>query len=249
VQELVAKVLPHPLVKVMDEIHVSWQGPEKPAPCDLAALLSVRRRVVERALMWLKDNNHLYVDISIDKAELESWEAAAHGVPSQIYERLERNEPSAREKTQTAHIVPPTERGLDEPGPVDIQEILESLGENLGGSGGAGENGVARVEEEAGSTSLSRDRSRSDTFLMAGTEARRRASLALPLTWIFRMMRPTVWKVDVRVRSHRVLSGHEEGRGVDHLAEHRVVLGVPAGENGKHRGAALPGVVASGLGG
>ncbi|EJT68997.1 hypothetical protein GGTG_13394 [Gaeumannomyces tritici R3-111a-1] len=57
VQELVTKVLPHPLLKVMDEIHVSWQGPEKPEPSDLAVPLSVRRRVVEKALMWLKGNS------------------------------------------------------------------------------------------------------------------------------------------------------------------------------------------------
>ncbi|KAH8656738.1 hypothetical protein BGZ61DRAFT_372057, partial [Ilyonectria robusta] len=72
VQELVTKVLPHPLLKVMDEIHVSWQGPEKPEPSDLAVLLSVRRRVVENALMWLKGNNPLYADINIDTAELDS---------------------------------------------------------------------------------------------------------------------------------------------------------------------------------
>jgi hypothetical protein len=41
----------------MDEIHVSWQGAEKPAPKDLSLLLSVRRRVVERALVWLTGNN------------------------------------------------------------------------------------------------------------------------------------------------------------------------------------------------
>lgn len=47
VQELKTKALPHPLVRVMDEIHVSWQGAEKPGPSDLSSLLSVRRRVVE----------------------------------------------------------------------------------------------------------------------------------------------------------------------------------------------------------
>ncbi|OWT42277.1 ATP-dependent DNA helicase PIF1 [Pochonia chlamydosporia 170] len=31
VQELVRDVLPHPLLKVLDEVHVSWQGVEKPA--------------------------------------------------------------------------------------------------------------------------------------------------------------------------------------------------------------------------
>jgi hypothetical protein len=51
VQELVANILPHPLWNVMEEIHVSWQGPGKPTPPDLSALLSVRRRVVEGALV------------------------------------------------------------------------------------------------------------------------------------------------------------------------------------------------------
>ncbi|KAH6869547.1 hypothetical protein B0T10DRAFT_593486, partial [Thelonectria olida] len=72
VQELVTRVLPHPLVKVMDEIHVSWNGARKPGPSDLSRLLSVRRRVVERALAWLQRNNPHYRDIEIDKAEMDS---------------------------------------------------------------------------------------------------------------------------------------------------------------------------------
>ncbi|KAH6973255.1 hypothetical protein EDB80DRAFT_348996 [Ilyonectria destructans] len=98
VQELVTKVLPHPLVTVMEEIHVSWQGTEKPAPSDLSALLSVRRRVVEGALVWLKKNNPHYADIEIDVAEMDSWGGPLHGVPSQVYEHMERNEPSAWER-------------------------------------------------------------------------------------------------------------------------------------------------------
>ncbi|KAM6513724.1 hypothetical protein FALCPG4_016094 [Fusarium falciforme] len=157
VQELVTKVLPHPLLKVMDEIHVSWQGPEKPEPSDLAVLLSVRRRVVENALMWLKGNNHLYVDINIDKAELDSWETPSHGVPSQVYGRLELNEPSAREKTQTAHIVPPTERGLDDLGPVDIREVMASLTEGRDISGNVAGDGVVCTEETGSGLDSSRD--------------------------------------------------------------------------------------------
>jgi hypothetical protein len=129
VQELVTNVLPHPLLKVMDEIHVSWQGREKPAPRDLSALLSVRPHVVKRALVWLKRHNPLYAKITIDTVEIDSWEAPAHGVPSQVYGRLERNEPSAWEKARTGQIVPPTERGLEEDGPTDIQEIMAMLGQ------------------------------------------------------------------------------------------------------------------------
>jgi hypothetical protein len=129
VQELATNVLPHPLLKVMDEIHVSWQGREKPAPRDLSVLLSVRRCVVERALVWLKRHNPLYANITIDTAEMDSWEAPAHGVPSQVYGRLERNEPSAWEKARTGQVVPPTERGLEGDGPTDIREIMATLGQ------------------------------------------------------------------------------------------------------------------------
>ncbi|EKG09266.1 hypothetical protein MPH_13720, partial [Macrophomina phaseolina MS6] len=111
----------------MDEIHVSWQGPEKPAPSDLTALLSVRRRVVEKALLWLKRHNPLYANIEIDVAEMHRWEAPSHGVPPQVYDRLERNEPSAMEKARTAHVVPPTEHGLEDGVPMDVQELLASL--------------------------------------------------------------------------------------------------------------------------
>ena len=129
VQQLVTRVLPHPLLKVMDEIHVSWQGAEKPAPKDLSLLLSVRRRVVERALVWLKGNNPHYAGIDINTVEMESWGSSPHGVPHQIYERLERDEPSAWEKTRTAQLVPPTERGLEPGGDVDVREILATLNE------------------------------------------------------------------------------------------------------------------------
>ncbi|KJZ68839.1 hypothetical protein HIM_11769 [Hirsutella minnesotensis 3608] len=127
-QALATKVLPHPLVQVMDEIHVSWQGPEKPTPTDLSGLLSVRRRVVERALVWLKKNNPHYAEVEIDQAEMDTWGALVDEVPLEVYNRLERYELSAWEKTRTAHVVPATERGMDEEAAVDIEDILASLG-------------------------------------------------------------------------------------------------------------------------
>lgn len=132
VQELATKVLPHPLLQVMDEIHVSWQGAEKPGPSDLSSLLSVRRRVVERALVWLKKNNPHYAEIEIDAAEMESWGAPPHGVPPLVYDRMERNEPSAWEKTRTAQVVPPTERAMDDEDSVEIEEILSLLNQGEG---------------------------------------------------------------------------------------------------------------------
>jgi hypothetical protein len=154
VQELVTGVLPHPLVKVMEEIHVSWQGVDKPAPKDLSVLLSVRRRAVERALVWLKRNNPHYANIEIDTAEMESWCASSYGVPDEVYERMEHDEPSAWEKTRTAQLVPPTERGLEAEGAVDVREILATLNQEqaardseMDGEGTAQRIGNVEVEE------------------------------------------------------------------------------------------------------
>ncbi|KAJ4176325.1 hypothetical protein NW759_017543, partial [Fusarium solani] len=159
VQELVTRVLPHPLIQVMDEIHVSWHGAQKPGPSDLSRLLSVRRRVVERALAWLRINNPHYRDIQIDEAEMDSWGTPPHDVPSQILERIERNEPSAWEKVRTAQIVPSAERGIDEDDAVDIDDIMAVLRrEQQGGEGGGG-GGADRPEEASrGNEALFSDR-------------------------------------------------------------------------------------------
>lgn len=135
VKELVSNVLPHPLLQVMKEVHVSWYGSEKPLARDLAGLLSVRRRKVEAALLWLKCNNPHFKDIEIDAAEMESWGSDHHGVPAQLLERVERIEPTAWGQIQTAQIVPPTEICLNGGKIVGIEEILTSL---------------SQVEKEAG---------------------------------------------------------------------------------------------------
>ncbi|RKK84509.1 hypothetical protein BFJ68_g17351, partial [Fusarium oxysporum] len=147
VQELVTRVLPHPLVQVMDEIHVSWHGAQKPYPSDLSRLLSVRRRVVERALAWLRINNPHYGDIEIDVAELDSWGAPPHDVPPQILEHIERNEPSAWEKVRTAQIVPSAERGIDDDDAVDIDDIMAMLRHEQ--QGGADRPEEASRDDEA----------------------------------------------------------------------------------------------------
>ncbi|RSL80042.1 hypothetical protein CEP52_017444, partial [Fusarium oligoseptatum] len=134
VQELATRVLPHPLVKVMDDIHVSWQGRQKPGPGDLKNLLSVRRRVIERALAWLRRNNRHYRDVEVDVAEMDSWEASPHDVPPQVFQRMEHDEPSVWEKVRTAQIVPPAERGADDEQAVDIDEIIAALRREQGGA-------------------------------------------------------------------------------------------------------------------
>ncbi|XP_044717320.1 PIF1-like helicase domain-containing protein [Hirsutella rhossiliensis] len=65
VQGLAAKVLPHPLLRVMDEIHVSWQGAEARAARPIGPA----------------ENNPLYGEVEIDAAEMASWGAAARVPP------------------------------------------------------------------------------------------------------------------------------------------------------------------------
>ncbi|KAM4067349.1 PIF1-like helicase [Hirsutella rhossiliensis] len=105
------QVLPHPLLRVMDEIHVSWQGAEARAA----------------GLVRPAENNPHYSEVEVDTAEMDSWGEPAHGVPAAVWERLEHNEPSARERTRTAQLVPPTERAMDDEGVVEIEEVLAML--------------------------------------------------------------------------------------------------------------------------
>ncbi|XP_044714515.1 PIF1 protein [Hirsutella rhossiliensis] len=114
VDDLVATVLPHPLLQAIENIHVSWSGSAKPGSADVRHLLQVRRSRVAAALAWLQRNNPLYEDIAINQAEIDGWQYAdGSSVPTLIMDRMRREEPSTVEKTQTDHIVPDTDRGLE----------------------------------------------------------------------------------------------------------------------------------------
>ncbi|KAM4058289.1 PIF1 protein [Hirsutella rhossiliensis] len=108
VDGLVATVLPHPLLHAIENIHVSWSG--------------------SAALAWLQRNNPLYEDIAINQAEIDGWQYAnGSSVPTVIMDRMQRKEPSTVEKTQTDHIVPDTDRGLEENSPRSIDELVNSI--------------------------------------------------------------------------------------------------------------------------
>ncbi|KAJ3550947.1 hypothetical protein NPX13_g11445 [Xylaria arbuscula] len=125
---LVATVLPHPLLQTIENIHVSWSGASKPGPADVGHLLQVRKSRVRAALSWLQRNNPLYGHITIDNDEMDGWRyAEGSSVPSMIMERMQREEPSTVEKTQTDHIVPDTDRGLEENGFTSIEELIASV--------------------------------------------------------------------------------------------------------------------------
>ncbi|KJZ74444.1 hypothetical protein HIM_06040 [Hirsutella minnesotensis 3608] len=125
VEDLVATVLPHPLLETIENIHVSWSGSSKPGAADVGHLLQVRKSRVRDALSWLQKNNPLYEHIAIDHGEIDGWEYAdGSNVPILIMDSMQRDEPSVAERTQTDHIVPDTDRGLEENRFTSIEEII-----------------------------------------------------------------------------------------------------------------------------
>ncbi|KAM4055420.1 PIF1 protein [Hirsutella rhossiliensis] len=126
VDDLVATVLPHPLLQAIENIHVSWSGSGKPGSADVRHLLQVRKYRVAAALAWLQRNNPLYEDTAINQAEMDGWQYAdGSTVPTVIMDRMRREEPSTVEKTQTDHIVPDTDRGLEENNFRSIDELTQ----------------------------------------------------------------------------------------------------------------------------
>ncbi|XP_044717906.1 PIF1-like helicase domain-containing protein [Hirsutella rhossiliensis] len=148
VQELATKCSRTPL-QALDEIHISWQGAEKPAPSDLSSLLSVRRRVVERALVWLKRNNPHYAEIEIDAAEMESWGDSIHGYRRRcaiVWSGTSRLGGRSADGARCAAHGTRHGRG----GPVEIEELFALLnqGQEAGGQGeGHGPNGEGAVRD------------------------------------------------------------------------------------------------------
>ncbi|EWY79575.1 hypothetical protein FOYG_17269 [Fusarium oxysporum NRRL 32931] len=128
VDDLVATVLPHPLLEAIENIHVSWSGSSKPNPTDVGHLLQVRKTIVRKALVWLQKNNPLYEHVAINHSEIDCWQyEGTSNIPTVIFEMMGREEPSIAEKTQTDHIVPATDRGLPENQSTSIEELLNSV--------------------------------------------------------------------------------------------------------------------------
>ena len=131
VEALATTVLPHPLVLMLDQVHVIWTGIERPTPRDVSKLLSVRPTVLRVALQWLRSNNPLYSNIAVHEEEIGSWTFAGDSqVPVIAYERMVREKETAEEVIRTAQIVPPTDRGQEPPvTPVQIEDIVTRLAE------------------------------------------------------------------------------------------------------------------------
>jgi hypothetical protein len=136
VESLAARILPHPLVSTLDQVHVIWTGLERPRPLDVSKLLSVRPGALRTALEWLRVNNPLYADIVINEEEMDSWSFKdGSQVPTLAYQRMVREQETAEEAIRTAQIVPPADRGQDfSAQPSTVEDIAAILTERSGRS-------------------------------------------------------------------------------------------------------------------
>lgn len=108
-------VLPHPLISVLDQVHIIWTGVKQPAPADVGKLLTVRPPVFRTALRWLQGHNSLYATVTVDEAELGSWSFEGSTVPRLAYRRMVRDQESVEKLVRTAQITPPADRGQAAP--------------------------------------------------------------------------------------------------------------------------------------
>jgi hypothetical protein len=104
-------------------------------------MLAVRPSKVREALLWLKDHNHLYHDVTISDDNLRPFEdQVSDNVPRLFYDNIECIQPSAQDRIESSHYVSAAERGVEvESGDFagaennnDINELLAELRSNKG---------------------------------------------------------------------------------------------------------------------
>lgn len=144
---------------------------------------------------------------------MDSWKAPSHNVLFQIYNRLERNKPSPKKKTQTAYIVPPIKRGLNDPGPVNIREIITFLSEDRGSFKNATGGDTAAIKEVVGWPNVSHNRmDEIGSFGMFNLNCRLNIANTEKLRYILRFInesvygkptRKAVWLGSVKMRLGR----------------------------------------------
>ncbi|KAM4064088.1 PIF1 protein [Hirsutella rhossiliensis] len=132
VQELATKVLPHPFASTVRDPHLVAGRGEAGTERPVESLVGEAAGGREGPCLAEAEQPH-YAEIEIDAAEMESWETRYTGY-----------------RPRTAHVVPPTERAVDEEGPVEIEELFALLnqGQEAGGQGeGHGPNGEGAVRD------------------------------------------------------------------------------------------------------
>lgn len=129
VENLVSKVLPHPMMDELERIHVCFVAPRKPVTTDIAWMMSVRPQRLKGALTWLKQYNPLFRDICISEENLRSWGDWCSGteVPQAIFDSMVPYELSAEDQIRTGYYVSAVERGRAEQPIRTAEEVLAML--------------------------------------------------------------------------------------------------------------------------
>jgi hypothetical protein len=80
------QILPSPELRLDNLIKVFWLGKRGPADADLKPFLQVRKDRVLAALQYLVRHNHLYRDLTVNHAMMDSW----HGdfIPPEIRDNI-----------------------------------------------------------------------------------------------------------------------------------------------------------------
>ena len=110
----VSRVLPPSIDDIAEQVRVIWVGPNTPKPKDISGLMSVSRRRVSQALLWLKQNNPLYRDIEINEEEMRQWGNDEDWVPPQFLADICHVRDSEAEQGERAGYVPRCDIAVDD---------------------------------------------------------------------------------------------------------------------------------------
>lgn len=133
---LTATVLPHPLVRMMENIRVCWSGAQVPSATDLSKLMSVRPHRIMRALRWKKIHDELYANIQIDEDIMSTWDLDPEtSVPTALWNHLEEIEDTLASNIRSAPIISGLDRAdQDEPSEGDLESSIHELVQDVIGA-------------------------------------------------------------------------------------------------------------------
>jgi hypothetical protein len=84
--EPLLEILPSPTLSLHDVMRVFWFGKQPPTYKDLSPFLLVRRHIVLAALQYLTRHNHVYCNVAINNAILDTWDDDF--IPSDLQENI-----------------------------------------------------------------------------------------------------------------------------------------------------------------
>ena len=131
IHDLTTTVLPRTLESTLENFLITWSGKDEPSDKDLSMYATVRPQVIQRALVWLKENNPIYRNVEIDTERLSRWTPTR--VMSAIRACTHHVEPTVDEKMNTAHYTTAEDRGeKNETGEITPEDLgIRTAGERI----------------------------------------------------------------------------------------------------------------------